>query len=177
MPRVQNFDTDRGRLPEGMTRIGYDSETGVYIFRAADGTLWESAPGIQYGELTPVGASSKADLDFHKRNPQFFSSPPPRASTNSSAGDGPYNLDNLPIRSAAVPRSATQRRSVPQRRSATQRRSPAERRYTAPSRPADGPTRASSWATLRQRVRSVKTTLTGSVNKTLEEVKSAFSKT
>ncbi|GKU06842.1 hypothetical protein FLAG1_09775 [Fusarium langsethiae] len=165
MPRVQNFDTDRGRLPEGMTRIGYDSETGVYTFRAADGTLWESAPGIQYGELTPVGASSKADLDFHKRNPQFFSSPSPRASTDSSAGDGPYNLDNLPIRSAAVPRSATQRRS------------PTERRYTAPSRPADGLPRALSWATLRQRVRSVKTTLTGSVNKTLEEVKSAFSKT
>ena len=56
MSRFSHYDTDEERLPEGMTRVGYDADTQVYTFRdAADGSYWESAPGCQYGQLTRVG--------------------------------------------------------------------------------------------------------------------------
>lgn len=45
---------DVQRLPEGMKRVGYDADTQTYTFRDADGTLYESAPGCRFGELTPV---------------------------------------------------------------------------------------------------------------------------
>ena len=43
---------DDYRLPEGMKRVGYDADTQKYYFRDSDGSLWESAEGNQYGELT-----------------------------------------------------------------------------------------------------------------------------
>ena len=43
---------DDYRLPEGMKRVGYDADTRKYYFRDSDGSLWESAEGNQYGELT-----------------------------------------------------------------------------------------------------------------------------
>jgi hypothetical protein len=46
---------DERRLPEGMQRVGYDSDTERYTFRDTDGTLYESAPGARYGDLEPVG--------------------------------------------------------------------------------------------------------------------------
>lgn len=58
MPRARRYDSDDERLPEGMTRVGYDADTQTYTFRDADGSLWESAPGNEYGRLTQVGASS-----------------------------------------------------------------------------------------------------------------------
>lgn len=48
-----NIIQDEERLPEGMQRIGYDADTQQYTFRAQDGTIYESAPGNRYGELTP----------------------------------------------------------------------------------------------------------------------------
>lgn len=42
---------DSCRLPEGMTRIGYDSDTGRYRFRDKDGSIWEGAEGAEYGEM------------------------------------------------------------------------------------------------------------------------------
>lgn len=42
---------DEARLPEGMTRVGYDSDTGKYYFRDSDGSLWEGPEGAQYGEM------------------------------------------------------------------------------------------------------------------------------
>jgi hypothetical protein len=42
---------DDYRLPEGMTRIGYDSDTGRYRFRDKDGSIWEGAEGAEYGEM------------------------------------------------------------------------------------------------------------------------------
>ncbi|KAM0233031.1 hypothetical protein ACHAPO_007499 [Fusarium lateritium] len=148
MPRRATFDVDEGRLPAGMERVGYDSDTKVYTFRASDGTLWESAPGVEYGELTRVGGDSPEDLDFRARNPQFFSSEPARRSAGVVAGQGPQDFENI---------------------------LPSE---PAPSHPGDGlKRRTSRLGSLRQRAKSVKTSLAGSVNKTLEEVKSAFSKT
>ncbi|KAM5356817.1 hypothetical protein ACJ41O_003463 [Fusarium nematophilum] len=55
MSRFSHYDTDEERLPEGMTRVGYDADTQVYTFRDADGSYWESAPGSRYGQLTKVG--------------------------------------------------------------------------------------------------------------------------
>ncbi|KAI0408568.1 carbohydrate-binding module family 50 protein [Xylaria palmicola] len=58
MPRWSEYDTDEERLPEGMQRIGYDADTQVYTFRDADGSVWESAPGSQYGQLRRVAGST-----------------------------------------------------------------------------------------------------------------------
>ncbi|KAH8901747.1 hypothetical protein GQ53DRAFT_8767 [Thozetella sp. PMI_491] len=54
MGRWSHYDTDEERLPEGMTRIGYDADEQTYTYRDADGSIWESAPGNQYGPLTRV---------------------------------------------------------------------------------------------------------------------------
>ena len=40
---------DSGRLPEGMERIGYDSETGRYTFRDVNGAVYEGSPGAEFG--------------------------------------------------------------------------------------------------------------------------------
>lgn len=61
MSRFSHYDTDEERLPEGMRRVGYDSDTQVYTFQDADGSYWESAPGSQYGRLTRVGEDSPSD--------------------------------------------------------------------------------------------------------------------
>lgn len=55
MGRWSHLDTDEERLPDGMARIGYDADSETYTFRdAADGSLWRSAPGCQYGKLFRV---------------------------------------------------------------------------------------------------------------------------
>ena len=46
-----HFAQDSYRLPEGMKRVGYDSDTGKYYYRDSDGGLWEGAEGAEYGEL------------------------------------------------------------------------------------------------------------------------------
>ena len=51
MNRWKELDTDKERLPSGMTRIGYDAETQIYSYRDVDGNIWEGAPGVQYGNL------------------------------------------------------------------------------------------------------------------------------
>ncbi|TFY51031.1 hypothetical protein EVG20_g11202 [Dentipellis fragilis] len=51
MGRWTQYDEDDYRLPEGMTRVGYDSDTGKYYFRDKDGSMWEGAEGAQYGEM------------------------------------------------------------------------------------------------------------------------------
>jgi len=43
------------RLPEGMTRIGYDADTETYTYRDADGSLWVGGQGNRYGRLRRVG--------------------------------------------------------------------------------------------------------------------------
>lgn len=47
-----NKSQDSYRLPEGMKRVGYDSDTGKYYFRDQDGSLWEGAEGAEYGQMT-----------------------------------------------------------------------------------------------------------------------------
>jgi hypothetical protein len=43
------------RLPEGMTRTGYDADTETYTYRDADGSLWVGGQGNRYGSLKRVG--------------------------------------------------------------------------------------------------------------------------
>ncbi|KAK1246084.1 hypothetical protein MKX07_005153 [Trichoderma sp. CBMAI-0711] len=75
MSRFSRYDTDEERLPEGMTRVGYDADTQVYTFRDADGSLWESAPGCQYGRLTRVSGPA-ADDDASDSEPFLHDSTP-----------------------------------------------------------------------------------------------------
>lgn len=69
MSRFSRYDSDEERLPEGMTRVGYDADDQVYTFQDADGSLWESAPGCQYGQLTRVG---QAAAPIHDDDTQPF---------------------------------------------------------------------------------------------------------
>ncbi|KAL6852487.1 hypothetical protein ACO1O0_007032 [Amphichorda felina] len=63
MSRFSRYDTDEDRLPDGMTRVGYDADTQVYTFQDSDGSLWEGAPGCQYGQLTRVGDAPDPEDD------------------------------------------------------------------------------------------------------------------
>jgi len=55
MGRWSYLDTDAERLPEGMTRVGYDADTQVYRYLdTTDGSYWEGAPGCRYGKLFRV---------------------------------------------------------------------------------------------------------------------------
>jgi hypothetical protein len=54
MGRWSHLDTDEERLPEGMTRVGYDGDTQVYTYQDSDGSYWEGAPGVKYGRLYRV---------------------------------------------------------------------------------------------------------------------------
>lgn len=76
--RRDYLDTDEERLPEGMTRIGYDADTQVYTYRDSDGSLWEGAPGCRYGRLQRV-----------PRSPPLPSVTVPRS---SEGGPGAYVL-------------------------------------------------------------------------------------
>ncbi|KAM0335533.1 hypothetical protein ACHAQA_000581 [Verticillium albo-atrum] len=66
MSRFSRYDTDEERLPEGMTRTGYDADTQTYSYRDSDGSHWEGAPGNEYGRLTRVsgGGSQRESAPF-----------------------------------------------------------------------------------------------------------------
>jgi len=53
MTNYSQYDEDEYRLPEGMTRTGYDADTQVYFYRDAQGKVYQGAPGNQYGVLRP----------------------------------------------------------------------------------------------------------------------------
>ncbi|KAL4250286.1 hypothetical protein ABKN59_003161 [Abortiporus biennis] len=66
MGRWTQYDEDDYRLPEGMKRVGYDSDTSTYYFRdTSDGTLWAGAPGVEYGEMHQVSSAPIALSDEH----------------------------------------------------------------------------------------------------------------
>lgn len=54
-----DLDTDNERLPDGLSRVGYDADTGTYSYQDSDGRSWEGVPGHRYGALTLVGNSSR----------------------------------------------------------------------------------------------------------------------
>ncbi|THU97399.1 hypothetical protein K435DRAFT_778071 [Dendrothele bispora CBS 962.96] len=65
MGRWTQYDEDSYRLPEGMERIGYDSDSGRYIFRERNGSTWQSEPGTEFGPMTRLsqGPSSNAHTE------------------------------------------------------------------------------------------------------------------
>lgn len=63
MSRFSRYDSDEERLPEGMTRVGYDADTQVSTFQDEDGSYWESAPGNAYGRLFRVSDGPAPDDD------------------------------------------------------------------------------------------------------------------
>ncbi len=60
MGRWAYLDSDEERIPEGMTRVGYDADEGVYTYRDADGSHWQGLSGQSYGPMFRVGKSSYA---------------------------------------------------------------------------------------------------------------------
>ncbi|KAJ7166509.1 hypothetical protein C8R43DRAFT_877854 [Mycena crocata] len=54
MGRWTQYDEDSYRLPAGMERIGYDSDTQRYLFRSGDGSVWQGAQGAQFSEMTRI---------------------------------------------------------------------------------------------------------------------------
>ncbi|KAK7941292.1 peptidoglycan-binding LysM domain protein [Apiospora aurea] len=81
MGRWSQYETDEERLPEGMVRIGYDADDQTYTFKdTSDGSIWESAPGSQYGRLTRIsGPSSSASPPTSRPNESYSDgdAPPP----------------------------------------------------------------------------------------------------
>ncbi|KAJ7774926.1 hypothetical protein B0H16DRAFT_1508886 [Mycena metata] len=55
MGRWTQYDEDSYRLPEGMVRVGYDADTGEYIFRDRSGTYFNGVSGSHYGPMRPQG--------------------------------------------------------------------------------------------------------------------------
>ena len=72
MGRWSYLDSDEERLPEGMTRTGYDADEGVYYFRDTDGSRWKGVPGRRYGPMhkieeppcPPQSSSSSSSLSM-----------------------------------------------------------------------------------------------------------------
>lgn len=79
MGRWSHYDTDEERLPEGMTRIGYDADDQTYTFRDTDGSIWESAPGNQYGPLRRISGPSPPQPTGAYNDNDDPEAPPPYA--------------------------------------------------------------------------------------------------
>lgn len=96
MGRWSHLDTDKERLPEGMTRIGYDADTQTYTFRDGEGNLWKGAPGCQYGKLfrvkppSPLGSVTVEEPEGDEPDAILNEGPwePP-------AGDAPMRKDSM----------------------------------------------------------------------------------
>ncbi|KAF5389640.1 hypothetical protein D9757_004152 [Collybiopsis confluens] len=56
-------DQDEYRLPEGVRRVGYDSDTGRYQFRDSSGSMWQGPQGAEYGQLTRGSNGSPEDIE------------------------------------------------------------------------------------------------------------------
>ncbi|KAF8899365.1 carbohydrate-binding module family 50 protein [Infundibulicybe gibba] len=70
MGRWTQYDEDTYRLPEGMTRTGYDADTGRYYFTDKHGGVWQGEEGAEFGEMTRVSdaPSSSSGDEQHGRD-------------------------------------------------------------------------------------------------------------
>ncbi|ETW86619.1 hypothetical protein HETIRDRAFT_413020 [Heterobasidion irregulare TC 32-1] len=88
MGRWTQYDEDDYRLPDGMKRVGYDSDTGKYYFRDRDGSLWE---GSEYGEMQRGTNNNDVEIgpDGYIPLAEDADQPPrPKLSSN----DSPYRM-------------------------------------------------------------------------------------
>lgn len=102
MPRRFSVDGDDSRLPDGMTRIGYDADTQTYTFRDnSDGSLWEGPPGCEYGRMTRVAAAApklpSVDIELGETGHH------PRRGDDDNDEDAPPSYDESEEAAAAVP--------------------------------------------------------------------------
>lgn len=84
MPRKWRVDGDEDRLPEGMRRVGYDSDTQTYTYKDARGE-YTGRPGQKYGELTPTGATQQPRRPRAATQPVLAPRQPRRAPKASSS--------------------------------------------------------------------------------------------
>ena len=74
---------DADRLPEGVVRVGYDSDMQCYMFRDRDGVNYRGQPGMEFGGiLTAISTPSTMgedrrptttnDSSFEKTRPGAF---------------------------------------------------------------------------------------------------------
>lgn len=90
MGRWSQYDTDEERLPEGMVRIGYDADDQTYTFKDTnDGSIWESAPGSQYGRLTRISGPSSSAPSTSRPNESYSDgdAPPPPYDEHAEPAD------------------------------------------------------------------------------------------
>ncbi|KAJ7589512.1 hypothetical protein C8J56DRAFT_938779 [Mycena floridula] len=96
MGRWTQYDEDEYRLPEGMTRIGYDSDSGRYLFKDHAGNIWQGAEGAEFSEMTRVSGPSSSD----QRDEEDV--PPARADGYQAlapdANSSPYQETRSPYR-------------------------------------------------------------------------------
>ncbi|KAJ3830754.1 hypothetical protein F5880DRAFT_6904 [Lentinula raphanica] len=72
MGRWTQYDEDSYRLPSGFKRVGYDADTGEYVFQSASGDTWNGAPHETYGNM-------------HRTSPPAWSNTSSRALDNNSS--------------------------------------------------------------------------------------------
>ncbi|EGO04185.1 hypothetical protein SERLA73DRAFT_173621 [Serpula lacrymans var. lacrymans S7.3] len=99
--RWTQYTEDSCRLPEGVTRIAYDADSGRYTFRDRSGQLYESAPHAEYGELTPVSSPSS-----HRRRVTITERRDPRLYAKFTNGPPKTFNDILPSDYIASPLEA-----------------------------------------------------------------------
>ncbi|KAI0307661.1 hypothetical protein B0F90DRAFT_44400 [Multifurca ochricompacta] len=93
MGRWSQYDEDDYRLPEGMKRVGYDTDSGKYTFCDKNGHLWEGQEGAQFGEMTQVAVSDDGVVNTHSSDRDDVENGPARGEgyVLLSGGDGtPY---------------------------------------------------------------------------------------
>ncbi|KAL1623661.1 hypothetical protein SLS56_008182 [Neofusicoccum ribis] len=61
--RWSSYDEDAYRLPSGMTRVGYDADSGKYTFRDGSGQEYTSASGSAYGKLEKYFSEILSELE------------------------------------------------------------------------------------------------------------------
>ncbi|KAK0205212.1 hypothetical protein DFS33DRAFT_1326657 [Desarmillaria ectypa] len=106
MTHWSQYNEDSYRLPEGFRRIGYDADTMRYTFSDKRGKLYQSAPGEDYGTLTPVISASTS------RPEAFYSD---RKKTKVSVSTNPAVKtfhDFLPSSAITSPSSSSGRNSL-----------------------------------------------------------------
>lgn len=64
--RSYGYSTDdpEGRLPQNMKRIAYDADTRQYTYRDTNGSLWNSSPSVEYGNMYRVSDRVRPQPNF-----------------------------------------------------------------------------------------------------------------
>ncbi|KAF8878105.1 hypothetical protein BD779DRAFT_1555567 [Infundibulicybe gibba] len=75
--RWTQFTEDSYRLPEGVTRVGYDADTSQYTFRDRQGKFYVGEPGAEYGTLRPLSGAPRDPKNKENKALSVTTSGPP----------------------------------------------------------------------------------------------------